>query len=505
MPTTSGPTARTAAIHVKTTGAVVTGGAGAGVFAGLRHAAGLTQEELAERSGLSVRSVRNLECGAVASPRASTLRAIGTGVGLDDAQLSELLELYRPRRVAAQDLPDPVLPLQLPPRPCAFTGRGAELAALDAVLTADTRDPRVAVVDGLAGAGKSALALAWAHARQVSFPDGVLYVNLRGSCAGRPRPSEAAVDQLLADLGIANLYASTSAEARAALLRRTLATRRMLVVLDDADSAAQVRPLLPGPGDCATVVTSRHQLRGLSIRDGARHVTVGTLADDDATELVRKLLGTARLRGAPAAVDAIVRRCSGLPLALRIASERLVRRPAAQVQAALVAWLAEPVPLDAFHTADDAGCDLRTVFAESYGRLTPEAARCLGLASALPEARTTRAALTASWNLTPRDAGRVLAELTSAHLLDEPFPGEYGMHGLVREFVREAGADGNAELPDVPGRWARPNPVLRGSSRLPANVPANVPVKLPVELPGGRGHGPDRMALSATSEKEGVR
>lgn len=475
----------------------MTGVVGDGPISRLRRAAGLTQEELAERAGLSVRSVRNLERDAVARPRTSTLRAIGTGLGLGDAQLSDLVKSYRPGQcAAAQDQPEApgttprasswaapspdlppaaeapdLVPLQLPPRPSPFTGRAVELAALDAALTGNGRTPRLAVLDGLAGAGKTAVALAWAHTRLGSFADGVLYVDLHGSRAGRPHPTEAVVDQILTDLGIANLGAQSSAENRAALLRRTLAGRRMLVVLDDAGSAEQVRPLLPGPGACAALVTSRYQLRGLSIRDGARHVAVGPLADDDAAELVRNLLGPAHLRGAPGAVDAIVRRCAGLPLALRIASDRLVRRPAAQAQAALDAWLAEPVPLDAFHTADDAGCDLRTVFAEPYRRLTPQAARCLHLASALPEGRMARAALTASWSLTPRAAHRVLAELTSAHLLEEPLPDQYTMHGLVREFVQEAGFDEDIEpLTDV-SRWTMPNPVSRR--------PVPFPVKLP--------------------------
>lgn len=473
---------------------------GHGLLSRLRRGAGLTQEELAERAGLSVRSVRNLECGAVDRPRESTLRAIGTGLGLGDAQLSDLLELYRLRRRAeeshdlAEAPPGPVVPLQLPPQPSAFTGRAAELAALDAALTADGRDPRVVVVGGLGGTGKTALALAWAHSREESFPDGILYVDLRGSCAGQPRLPEVVVDQLLADVGVADPGASSSAEARAALLRRNLATRRMLLVLDDAGSAEQVRPLLPGPGDCAAVVTSRYQLRGLSIRDGARHVVVGSLADAAAAELVRNLLGSAHLRGAPAAVDAIVRRCSGLPLALRIASDRLARRPAQQAQAALAAWLAEPVPLDAFHTADDAGCDLRAVFAESYRRLTPEAARCLRLASAHPAAGMTRAAMTACWNLTPRAANRVLAELTSAHLLDEPLPGRYEMHDLLREFAREADLDEDVEPPGAVSRWATPNPAPRRPSRLPVN--------LPVALPGGLDPGLDQMVPSATTQKQ---
>lgn len=439
------------------------------LLAQLRRRAGLTQEELAERAGLAVRSVSNIERSAVEKPRVSTLRAIGAGLGLDDARLGELLDFYRRRwadRAADGNRNGPVRPIapaplpsaaptmpatgvpgtpfpageapaQLPAPPSTFSGRTAELAELD-VLTSSDDGHRCTVLDGAAGVGKTALVLAWAHERHGAFPDGQLYADLRGSAHGQPPSAEHVASRFLTDLGIPDAAVPSSAVARTALLRHVLAARRMLVVLDDVASAAQVRPLLPGPGAaCTTVVASRHQLRGLSIRDGARHVGVQPLPDDDAARLVRTLLGGERLRAAPAAVDAMVHRCSGLPLALRIACDHLIRRPAAQAPEALSAWLAEPAPLDAFRTADDAECDLRAAFAASYRQITEEAARYFRLLGVPPRTRMSRDAVAALWDLPFQTTDRILAELVSAHLVEEPSPGRYELHGLLWEFARE--------------------------------------------------------------------
>lgn len=446
------------------------------LLAQLRRRAGLTQEELAERAGLAVRSVSNIERSAVGRPRVSTLRAIGAGLGLDDARVGELLDFYRrrfagraadrARNGSAHPAPAPLgwpttaepalrvpgspstgaeAPAQLPAPPSTFTGRAAEPFALDDVLTGSDVGHRCAVLDGPAGVGKTALALAWAHARHGAFPDGQLYADLRGSAAGQPQSAEDVAGRFLADLGIPAAEIPSSAVARTALLRHVLAERRMLVVLDDAASAAQVRPLLPGPGACTTVVASRHQLRGLSIRDGARHVGVHPMPDDDAARLVRTLLGDERLRVAPWAVDAIVHRCSGLPLALRIACDHLVRRTATQAPEALTAWLAEPAPLDAFRTADDAECDLRAAFAASYRQIRDEAARYFRLLGVPPRAQLSRDAVAALWDLPLQTTDRIMAELVSAHLVEEPSPGRFELHDLLWEFARETGAEQDPE------------------------------------------------------------
>lgn len=447
------------------------------LLAQLRRRAGLTQEELAERAGLAVRSVSNIERSAVGRPRASTLLAIGAGLGLDDARVGELLDFYRRRwadRAADGARNDPARPVtaapltwrtpatpatgapstpsatgeapaQLPAAPSTFSGRTAELSELDDVLTGSDGGHRCTVLDGTAGVGKTALVQAWAHARRGAFPGGQLYADLRGSAPGRPPSAEDIAGRFLTDLGIPDAGVPSSAVARTALLRQVLAARRMLVVLDDVASASQVRPLLSGPGACTTIVASRHQLRGLSIRDGARHVGVHPMPDDDADRLVRTLLGYERLRRAPGAVDAIVRRCCGLPLALRIACDHLIRRAATQAPEALAAWLAEPVPLDAFQTADDAECDLRAAFSASYRKITDEAARYFRLLGVAPRTRLSRAAITALWDLPFQTTDRILAELVSAHLVEEPSPGTYELHGLLWEFARETGVGQDPE------------------------------------------------------------
>ncbi|MFI9486423.1 helix-turn-helix domain-containing protein [Promicromonospora sp. NPDC052451] len=431
------------------------------LLAQLRRRAGLTQEELAERAGLAVRSVSNIERSAVGRPRVSTLRAIGAGLGLDDARVGELLDFYRrrwaqpaPERARAEPAvrvpaPEPLgpagaAPTQLPSPPSTFSGRSEELSALDTVLTGPGGGHRCVVLDGPAGVGKTALVLAWAHARHDAFPDGQLYADLRGS-TGRPPSAEDLARQLLTDLGIPDADVPSSSVARTALLRQVLAARRVLVVLDDAASAQQVRPLLPGPGACTTVVASRHQLRGLSIRDEARHVGVPPMPEGAAARLVRTLLGDERLRAAPGAVDAIVQRCSGLPLALRIACDHLVRRTTAQAPEALAAWLAEPAPLDAFRTADDAECDLREAFTASYRQLSDEAARYFRLLGVPPRTRLSRDAVAALWDLPLRTTDTILAELASAHLIEEPSPGRYELHALLWEFARETGIDHDPE------------------------------------------------------------
>ncbi|MFI2488550.1 helix-turn-helix domain-containing protein [Promicromonospora kroppenstedtii] len=447
------------------------------LLAQLRRRAGLTQEELAERAGLAVRSVSNIERSAVEKPRVSTLRAIGAGLGLDDARVGELLDFYRRRwadraadgtrngparpvtpapltwaapttpatGVPGTSSPAGEAPAQLPAPPSTFSGRAAELAELDDVLTSPDGGHRCTVLDGAAGVGKTALVLAWAHARRGAFPDGQLYAELRGSAHGQPPTADDVASRFLTDLGIPDAAVPSSAVARTALLRHVLAARRMLVVLDDVASAAQVRPLLPGPGACTTVVASRHQLRGLSIRDGARHVGVHPLPDDDAARLVRTLLGDERLRVAPRAVDAMVHRCCGLPLALRIACDHLTRRTTAQAPEALAAWLAEPAPLDAFRTADDTECDLRAAFTASYRQVPDEAARYFRLLGVPPRTPLSRDAVAALWDLPLQTSDRLMAELVAAHLIEEPAPGRYELHGLLWEFARETGVDQDPE------------------------------------------------------------
>jgi DNA-binding SARP family transcriptional activator len=244
-------------------------------------------------------------------------------------------------------VPERTVPAQLPAPVPAFTGRADQLKALDEL--ADQRDDMVvAAITGMAGAGKTALAVYWAHQVRERFPDGQLYANLRGfgavcepnrnrsSAAGRPVAPIEALTGFLRALGVPAEQVPVGPEPAAALYRSTLAGRRMLVVLDNATGADQVRPLLPGTPGSLVVVTSRDRLRGLVARDGARRIGLGTLAPDEAAVLLSRLLGADRVAAEPDAAAELARHCAYLPLAIRIAAAQVVgprgpapgRRPA---------------------------------------------------------------------------------------------------------------------------------------------------------------------------------
>lgn len=234
---------------------------------------------------------------------------------------------HEPARPMAAGRPLAV-PAQLPADVAGFTGRARELERLDAMLAATDDAAGAAAVSVLAGAaavGKTALALHWSHRVAERFADGQLYANLRGSSAAdRARPIEA-LARFLRALGVPADRVPADVDEASALFRSLVAGRRLLVLLDDAHDAGQVRPLLPGGRGCVTLVTSRGRLAGLIARDGARPITLDVLADDEAHDLVATLLGASRIAAQPGAIAEIARRCGNRPLALRLAAAHLVR------------------------------------------------------------------------------------------------------------------------------------------------------------------------------------
>ncbi|HVQ90164.1 MAG TPA: BTAD domain-containing putative transcriptional regulator, partial [Mycobacteriales bacterium] len=251
------------------------------------------------------------------------------------------------RPVGAPDRVAPV-PAQLPADVAGFTGRAAELAALDAVLDALDRSaaapggppPATAVVlSGTAGVGKTALAVRWAHRVRHRFPDGQLYVDLRGYDPDRPVPPGDALARFLRSLGVAGADVPAGIDEQAARFRSLLDGRRMLLVLDNAASVEAVEPLLPGTPSCVAVVTSRDLLPALVARHGAHRIELDLLPPGDAADLVRVLVGE-RVEAEPDAVSALLRQCARLPLALRVAAELILARPAAPL-ADLVGELAD--------------------------------------------------------------------------------------------------------------------------------------------------------------------
>lgn len=321
-------------------------------------------------------------------------------------------------------------PAQLPAAVAAFTGRDDHLIWLDE-LADDPETMVVAAITGGAGVGKTALAVRWAHRVRDRFPDGQLYVDLRGFAAVPPVRPLAALTGFLLALGVPAEQVPVQPAPATALYRSLLAGRRVLVMLDNAADPEQVRPLLPGSAGCLALVTSRDRLDGLVARDGARRLPLGLLSPDAAAQLLRRLLGD-RVTAEPEATVELARCCAYLPLALRIA--------AADVSggiAELVARLRADDRLDALAVDGDPDAAVRAAFDHSYGRLSPPARRLFRLLGAVPALDVTAPAAAALAGVPEADAAGLLRRLTAAHLLEPAGAGRFGCHDLLRSYATE--------------------------------------------------------------------
>jgi DNA-binding SARP family transcriptional activator/Tfp pilus assembly protein PilF len=330
------------------------------------------------------------------------------------------------------------VPRQLPVPVSHFTGRTAELAELDQLASqAGQHGPvLISAIGGAGGVGKTALAVHWAHQAAPRFPDGQLYVNLRGYDPGQPaRPGDVLAGFLRA-LGVPGQEIPADHDERAARYRSLLAGRRMLIVLDNASDVEQVRPLLPGAASCVAVVTSRDSLSGLVIRDGARRVGLDLLPPADAVGLLRDLIGS-RADADPVAAEALAGQCCRLPLALRVAAELAASRPEAPL-ADLVTELADQQRrLDLLEADGDPRTAVRAIFSWSYQYLDPPAAgafRLLGLHPGPDWDPYAAAALTGS---TLAQARALLNQLVLAHLVQPAGRGRLAMHDLLRAYAAE--------------------------------------------------------------------
>jgi DNA-binding SARP family transcriptional activator len=324
-------------------------------------------------------------------------------------------------------------PWQLPANIGGFVGRRAELAALDP----QPAGPGCRIVTGTAGVGKTALVVHWAHRRAAGwFPDGCLYIDLNGYGPREPTPPTRALLDLLRGLGAGPPPFAGNLDHLAARYRSLLADRRMLVVLDNARSAEQVRPLLPGAAGCAAMVTSRDSLAGLVARDGAQRVSVQPLPPDAATELLTGLVG-ARAGDEPEAVAKLVEHCAGLPLALRLTAELAGGRPPGGL-ADLADELADETELlDTLDAGGDSGTAVRAVLSWSYRTLTPPVARAFRLIGRRPDQDIDARTLAAAAGIPVWEAARALAVLGTAHLVTR-LPGDrWNMSRLLRAYARE--------------------------------------------------------------------
>jgi len=345
-----------------------------------------------------------------------------------------------PGTVPGENLPAAIAPRQLPGLAAHFTGRVAELAALDAMLEQAGRQQQgtvvISAIGGTAGVGKTTLAVHWAHQVAGRFPDGQLYVNLRGYDPGQPMPPGDALARFLRSLGVPGTDIPPEAEERAARYRSLLAGKQMLIVLDNAGSADQVRPLLPGTPACTVVVTSRDALAGLVARDGATRLDLDVLPQQDAVALLRALLG-ARVDAEPAAAAELAGQCCRLPLALRVAAELAASRPAAPL-ADLARELADlRTRLDLLTAGGDPCTEVRAVFSWSCRHLDAKDARTFRLLGLHPGPDLEPYAAAALTGTTVEQARRALDVLTRAHLIQPAAPGRHGMHDLLRGYARE--------------------------------------------------------------------
>ncbi|HVV21410.1 MAG TPA: BTAD domain-containing putative transcriptional regulator, partial [Pseudonocardiaceae bacterium] len=319
------------------------------------------------------------------------------------------------------------VPAQLPADTAEFTGRVEHLRQLD------TADARVITVVGSSGIGKTSLAVHWAHRVRDRFPDGQLYVNLRGRTA--PLPAAIAIAQFLRALGVAPEQVPVAEDEAAGLYRSLLADRRMLILLDDARDAEQVRPLLPGNPACQVLVTSRNRLAGLVARDGARPLALDVLPPDEAVVLLRRLVGPSRA-GEP--VAALAPACGFLPLAMRIAAAHLATRPNLRITD-YVAALGGPDRFAALRVEGDPESAVTVAFDQSYRTLDEDTRRLFRLLSVAPGPDVSAAAATV---LAGSPAGVLLERLVAGHMVAEPGVARYAMHDLLRLYAQQqASAD----------------------------------------------------------------
>jgi DNA-binding SARP family transcriptional activator/Tfp pilus assembly protein PilF len=419
-------------------------------LAAYQHAYRVLADELAAEPGIELRELhRRMLTGEVAFGAPEAASAMTRELSGDPAarplpgpaadQVSRA-----PRQLAGAGAD--VVPRQLPAAVGCFTGRATELAALTGLLDAQpAARPQAMVISaigGTAGVGKTALAVHWAHEVAGNFPDGQLFVNLRGYDPDRLMPAADALAGFLRALGVPGQNIPLDVDECAALYRSLLAGRRMLVVLDNARSAEQVRPLLPSTPTCAVVVTSRDALAGLVARDGANRLDLDLLPLDDAVSLMRVLIGQ-RVDAVPVAARALAERCSRLPLALRVAAEWAAASPGVPL-AALAEELAGQRRLDLLEAGGDPRTGVRAVFSWSYRHLDPVTARGFRLVSSHPGPDLDLYAAAAAAGATLEEARHAVDLLVRANMIQPAGPDRYGLHDLLRGYARELSATEDA-------------------------------------------------------------
>jgi DNA-binding SARP family transcriptional activator/Tfp pilus assembly protein PilF len=404
-----------------------------------------------------LRHTLNEDLGIDPSPQ---LRDLETAILRQDPTLAVAPGTLPSAAAEAPLVISPRAPAQLPSAVAGFTGRGRELNSLDDILAemtaeaaeANARRPApvgIFAVSGTAGVGKTAVAVQWAHRIADRFPDGQLYVNLRGYDPEQPISAADALAGFLRALGVPGQDVPLDLDERAARYRTELSRRRVLLVLDNAGSVEQVRPLLPGTAGCMAVVTSRDSLAGLVALDGAHRLDLELLPMEDAVALLRRLIG-ARVDAEPAAAAELARQCARLPLALRVAAELASTHPASSLAGLAKELGDQQRRLELLDAAGEIRTAVRSVFSWSYQQLPQDAARAFRMLGLHPGPDFDAYAVAALTDITVEDATRLCALLARAHLIHPSGPGRYVVHDLLRAYASYLAGAEDSE----PGRRA---------------------------------------------------
>lgn len=406
-----------------------------------RQAAGLTQEELSASAGLSARTISNLESGHTSRPYQRSVHLLADALKLVGPDRASFMRAARGSAHEAASPPPPRMPApaQLPPDIVEFTGRTRQIEWLVASLADGEQSHaiRVATITGAGGMGKSALAIHVAHRLRTDFPDGQIFVELHGS-REQPVSRADALTRLLRHLGVADAAMPEDEADRIAEYRTKIADRRMLIVLDDARDASQVRSLLPGTGSSAVLISSRSWLAEL---EGGRTLALGALDDADAFALLATICGPQRVAAEPEAARALLAGCGGLPLAVRIAAARLVSRPRWSIGALADRLAGERQRLEELQHGDLA---VRASFQVSYAAMAGSAAsgggdrgRAFRLLGLWPGSDISLPAAAALLGVDVRSAAHMLERLVDMHMLEAASEHRYRFHHLIRAFSVE--------------------------------------------------------------------
>lgn len=429
----------------------------------LRGAPELTYRALAARAGWSHAVVGAYFTGDTLPPTDRfdlLVRMLGATPAEQGALATARDRVEERRRARPNRRP---APRQLPAGVPGFVGRKPELARLNDFAAAARQPgaPTVGLVTGIAGCGKTALAVHWAHQMKRRFPQGQLYADLHGYAPTAAVAPHRVLDAYLLSLGVPAAGLPADLDAKAALYRSLLDGRRLLILLDNAADSQQVRPLLPGTPGCLVLVTSRSPLTGLVAHDRAVRIELGPLAPPEAVALLAGFIGKRRIAAEPAAARRLAELCGHLPVALCAAGARVADDPRSPLARIVADLTAADDPFDLLEATGDHRATVRAVFSWSYRRLSPPAARLLRALGERCRDHIDRSEAAGLVDTSPHRAGRLLEQLAAVGLLQPERPHRYRVPRLVRAYAAERARRHPLRQPRRPDPVPAPAPAPR--------------------------------------------